>query len=309
MNNSRSILGLPNKGQTCFLNACLQQLLNIEDLRIYVTNYHASECEKNAKCKSQKTKPTPAFCLCCALASLLNQSTKDDALTSICNNLPATLIRGEQNDAHECWHALVTGICESGGTDIIRKIFHGKINSKIQTKCCRGKSGREEEINDLQLEITDCDDLFDALAKFIRVEKLQGDNEYFCRNCRDKTEACKQLKVLKAPKYLTILLKRFETICIDGQFVQRKDDRKIEYPPVLDMTLFMKGKQNRPVLYRLQGVLIHSGGRTNTGHYVSLIENNRYWFECNDAKIDRQTWHHALGFQRSAYILSYKKIN
>ncbi len=299
-NHPRQVLPLPNLGNSCFLNSCLQQLLNIDELNAYHLSHH---CRKQQRSK-------PGFCIECAVSSLLQTDTKNNALSSIFRNLSSimpSLLKGMQNDAYECWVGLVTAIHDKS-TNIVRETFFGEIHSKVQCKDCRCKVGRIEEISELQLEITDASDLLDALTLFTTEERLVGANKYSCMNCEKKTYAMKKLTIFKAPKYLTIVLKRFKHVSIRGKYIEQKDKRVIEYPLVLDVTPFMNKRRQYKckILYELHGVLVHMGSTTN-GHYISIIKNdNNVWFHCNDTIIIPMSENKVL--EQTAYMLFYKKI-
>ena len=49
-----------------------------------------------------------------------------------------------------------------------------------------------------------------GLEKFITPELLDRDNAYFCTNCKRKVAARKRFTIHKAPKVLTLQLKRFD---------------------------------------------------------------------------------------------------
>ncbi len=300
-NHPRQVLPLPNLGNSCFLNSCLQQLLNIDELNAYHLSHH---CRKQQRSK-------PGFCIECAVSSLLQTNTKNNALSRIFRNLSSimpSLLKGMQNDAYECWVGLVTAIHDNSITNIVRETFFGKIHSKVQCKDCRCKVGRIEEISELQLEITDVSDLLSALTLFTVPERLVGANKYSCMNCEKKTYAIKKLTIFKAPKYLTIVLKRFKHVSIGGKYIEQKDKRIIEYPLVLDVTPFMNKRRQYKckILYELHGVLVHMGSTTNNGHYISIIKNDNVWFHCSDTIIIPISENKVL--EQTAYMLFYKKI-
>ena len=48
-----------------------------------------------------------------------------------------------------------------------------------------------------------------ALENYIKPEKLEGVNQYFCSKCEEKNDAEKGLKLEKSPELLSIALSRF----------------------------------------------------------------------------------------------------
>ena len=85
-----------------------------------------------------------------------------------------------------------------------------------------------------------------ALLRFTAVELLDnGSKVYQCERCKQKVKAVKQLTVFKAPSVLTVHLKRFEA------YRSEKIDKKVEFPPAIDMKPFVSG----PYVSRLTLVL------------------------------------------------------
>ena len=115
-------------------------------------------------------------------------------------------------------------------------------------KCaqCSHCSDKFDPFLDLSLDISRADSLQRALLRFTAVELLDnGSKVYQCERCRQKVKAVKQLTVFKAPSVLTVHLKRFEP------HRSEKIDKKVEFPPAIDMKPFVSG----PYVSRLTLVL------------------------------------------------------
>ena len=110
---------------------------------------------------------------------------------------------------------------------------------------------------------------------------------YRCSHCQQKVTAVKRLTVHRPPPCLTIHLKRF-------QFVQLYGGSKIKGPvqftETLDMAPYLSfpdtAKLDGSHLYRLHGVLVHSGSSTDCGHYYSFNKSaSGQWYRCDDTHV------------------------
>ena len=117
--------------------------------------------------------------------------------------------------------------------NIVKCLFEGTL--LLQTCClnCEGLRQRYENFQDISVPVqntksennegrgnnlSDSEDESDqglnlswAISKFASMERLYGDNKYFCDNCATLTEADISTYFEKLPQVLTIHLKRFQT--------------------------------------------------------------------------------------------------
>ena len=88
-------------------------------------------------------------------------------------------------------------------------------------------------------------------------EKLEGDNKYDCRKCKQYTNAVKSLSLKDPPMNLIVNLKKFD---INGAKIKAK----IEYPYTLNLGDYIKttGRRSRSKngnIYELYAVINHEG--------------------------------------------------
>jgi ubiquitin carboxyl-terminal hydrolase 36/42 len=115
-------------------------------------------------------------------------------------------------------------------------------------------------------------------------------------SCDDKVTARKKLTIYKAPKSLTVHLKRFSFQ--DGHI--SKVDKMITYKEQLDIRPHMTEGQekNVPGIYKLLAVIVHSGATTHSGHYVAYIKSsNGLWYCMNDTSVSLYDGHQYLLLQ------------
>ena len=77
-----------------------------------------------------------------------------------------------------------------------------------------------------------------ALENYLKPEKLEGENQYFCGKCNIKVDATKGSKFTEFPKILTLHLNRFD---LDyNTFKRKKLNNKMTFPLILNMNKFLK---------------------------------------------------------------------
>lgn len=103
-------------------------------------------------------------------------------------------------------------------------------------------------------------------------------------SCDDKVAARKRLTIYKAPRTLTVHLKRFSF----KNGLINKIDKMITYKEQLDIRPYMTDGQQQSIhqIYNLSAVIVHSGPTTHSGHYVAYIKSsNGMWYCMNDASV------------------------
>jgi ubiquitin carboxyl-terminal hydrolase 47 len=77
-----------------------------------------------------------------------------------------------------------------------------------------------------------------AFTNFLKIEKLEKDNQYFCSKCDKKVDAHKYLKFTKMPQILFLQMNRFEYDYMAES--RRKICDRVSFPIYLDMNPFLK---------------------------------------------------------------------
>jgi len=117
------------------------------------------------------------------------------------------------------------------------------------------------------------------------------------------------------PKYLFIVLGRFSSPDCQGGRSLRKDTSEIEVPAHLDMSEFVCSYNPQKYKYVLKGIVIHLGS-IHGGHYVSVVkasiqERSGVWCSCNDTTVVEETnfieekLNHPI-VKHNAYVLFYE---
>jgi ubiquitin carboxyl-terminal hydrolase 8 len=187
---------------------------------------------------------------------------------------------------------------------IIKKLFSGMIHNTIKCDYCGNISHKYDSFSTLQLNINNCNDIYDCLDEYIKEEQIDSKNIVKCDFCGMKNRAHKKTNLCDMPKILIIHLKRF--MVNNYGVVTRKISNLIKYPIELDISKYSEGK------YKLFAVnMHHSLGHANNmnyGHYTSIVKNrnNNKWYHYDDdseLEIVEDVLH------KNAYMLFYYKIN
>lgn len=159
-------------------------------------------------------------------------------------------------------------------------------------------SKKYEHFNNLTLEFSGTN-LVENLDLFFKNENL--DSGLMDEKTNKKYKVCKTLKIVNAPKYLFITLKKYNNSL-------KKNNHYYTFPfKNLDFSKYCLGYDNYECLYNLIGIICHIGSM-NFGHYYSIIKKNNKWFLMNDDEIsefDIETNKNRIF--NNAYILLYKK--
>ncbi|PIN25571.1 Ubiquitin carboxyl-terminal hydrolase [Handroanthus impetiginosus] len=307
-------VGLANLGNTCFMNSVLQCFTHtVPLLHGVLSDKHLahSDCEKEG------------FCILCALRELAFYSVTSVNLVispyKLVENLSyfsSDFQKYQQEDAHEflqcfldklesCHNSKHRGCTCSQSDNIVKRVFGGRLVSKLKCCNCNHCSDTYEPSIDLSLEIKDASDLLTSLKSFTKVEKIEDqETRYTCENCKEQVSIEKQLSFDQAPSVAAFHLKRFEA---DGSLVQ-KIDKHVAFPLDLDLLPFTStGKINEAELkYVLYAIVVHDGLTLSSGHYYSFIRLcPNLWCKFDDSKVMLVCEEYVLS--QEAYILFYAK--
>ncbi|XP_058191335.1 ubiquitin carboxyl-terminal hydrolase 20-like [Rhododendron vialii] len=307
--------GLANLGNTCFLNAILQCFTHTVPLvQGLKSSDHPSPCDRE----------TEGFCVLCALRSLIELSlTSKGSIVSPwrlfdnLNYISSDFRRFQQEDAHEflqclldrlescCTYSKTRDTCSSEDENLVKRVFGGRLISKLQCCNCGHCSDTYEPLIDLSLEIENVSDLPSALESFTKVEKIEdSETKFTCENCKEEVSLEKQLMLDRAPSVAAFHLKRFKNY---GSYVE-KIDKHVEFPLELDLLPYIDDSQNNDVelKYDLYAIVVHSGFSSTSGHYYCFIRSGPdSWYRLDDSKVTRVREEYVLS--QEAYILFYAK--
>ncbi|KAF5357773.1 hypothetical protein D9756_001634 [Leucocoprinus leucothites] len=273
-------VGLKNQGATCYMNSLLQSL--------FCTRYFRRAVYQ---IPTEDDSPTESVPL--ALQRVfyhLQTSDQPVGTTELTKSFGwKSLDSFLQHDVQEFNRVLQDKLeSKMKGTKAegaIAKLFVGKMKSYIKCVNVDYESSRIEEFNDIQLNVKGMKTLHDSFKDYVAVETLDGENKYHAEGY-GLQDAKKGIIFESFPPVLHLQLKRFE-YDIQRDAMVKINDRH-EFPFEIDLAEFLdpSADPSQPCVYKLHGVLVHSGD-LHGGHYFALIkpDANTRWLKFDDDRV------------------------
>jgi ubiquitin C-terminal hydrolase len=278
--------GFVNLGNTCYLNAGLQMIIQNKDLcNLILENSQHSEILKKIE----------FFIL-----SYYNNNNENNNIISpqiikeLVENKKELFMGCSQQDSTE-FIIYFLNIIDDELLKINKKLtvnlIYG-IEFNIRIKCkllnCLTIYNNKEYNNFLILNIDNDDKTLDDIyLKFKSGEKLDGDNKFYCEKCKDKRIASKRSNIENFSNHLIIWIKRFN---VNNNYISKNCQ-------LLDFPLTWKNKI-------LRGFIIHYGN-INGGHYIYISFINNNWIVFDDSNIILINDEQLKQLLPNAYVLYY----
>ncbi|KAM4022643.1 ubiquitin carboxyl-terminal hydrolase 1 [Anomaloglossus baeobatrachus] len=180
---------------------------------------------------------------------------------------------------------------ETSEFELVEKLFQGQL--VLRTRCleCECFTERREDFQDISVPVQESDtpkpqDSSDispdprqeiktlkwAISQFASVERIVGEDKYFCETCHHYTEAERSLLFDKIPEIVTIHLKCFAAKSSD--FDCYGGLSKVNTPLLTPLQLSLEEWSTKPSrdLYGLFAVVMHSGVTISSGHYTAYVK-------------------------------------
>uniref|UniRef100_A0A8C1GE26 Ubiquitin carboxyl-terminal hydrolase n=1 Tax=Cyprinus carpio TaxID=7962 RepID=A0A8C1GE26_CYPCA len=184
---------------------------------------------------------------------------------------------------------------EQSGLDVLKWMFQGQL--VLRTRCleCECFTERREDFQDISVPVQEKDNsssdsdnsqispdpkpelktLKWAISQFASVERIMGEDKYFCETCNHYTEAERSLLFDKTPEVITIHLKCFAANGseMDPYAGLSKVNTPLQTPLKLSLHEWcaQPDSPDRSHHYELFAVVMHSGVTISSGHYTTCI--------------------------------------
>jgi len=343
------MIGLKNRGNTCYLNTAIQCLYNLSNLTEYfvLNNYlndmknRYLELKKNNKSLNEILFSKEYGKLVNAIFSSTEGSIEPKSLHEIIQKYNNTFVGYEQQDSHEALALFLdqlheglkydidisyTGIIENKIDELmvesiqqwknnlgnkyskIAELFFGQFINKVISLDEVNKndvvSKTFEMFNMLNIPIYG-KTIYDSLSKYFEKEILE--TKFFDEKTKQNISVYKQIKLMMIPKYLIIVLKRYNNNSFGNLY---KSNNIISFPiDGLNLSSYSEGYETINSNLKLVSIGCHQGV-LHGGHYYAICrtkENKWYRYDDDDVKefsIDT----HQIEIFKFGYILIYEKI-
>jgi hypothetical protein len=232
----------------------------------------------------------------------LNTNNNDIGETSLYSNFDLTIQNTSKAIQFKTLTELINHLKSSDEKQFSIKLVWNndiKLNIKIFDKKLKNLHQIGNSFSNNNEYCQESTNIDDCLKLFSKSEKLDHQNEWYCPKCKKHQEATKQIFLWKLPKYLIIILKRFQAHKQDSskypEWVQSKYNyflqNHVTYEKIntfidfplhnLDMSNYIydplkHSKNNNEYIYDLNSVINHLGDSLYSGHYTAFSR-------CHDA--------------------------
>eukprot|EP00754_Rhynchopus_humris_P021934 Rhum_TRINITY_DN14766_c6_g1::Rhum_TRINITY_DN14766_c6_g1_i1::g.115023::m.115023/K11855/USP36_42; ubiquitin carboxyl-terminal hydrolase 36/42 len=276
--------GLPNRGNTCYVNAVLQCLLKGTPLAAAL---HHPASPRHRCPNESPARPRP--CYICLLRGL-SERWGAPATAAVCDGVASigAFRRNRQEDGHEFFRKLVdhltlvyvgahdrrTAALEQ--TTLPNRLFGGWLRSSVACGSCGAVSNVYQPFIDLQIPLQQPSLVDNLTDMFTCPDRLSG---YRCAACGVEGRAEKRLGLHACPPALVVQLQRFQHTAHGT----RKERRPVPFPRRLDLQPFISNDcLVTPTAYELSAYVLHSGPSMHSGHYTAVVHQRGAWVHYND---------------------------
>jgi len=307
---SNGYVGLRNLGNTCYINATIQQLYNMPKFRYGI--FSAGSDMMTTKKDDAEGQLLSELWNMFSWLDLSNRQAYDPY--GFCkayrhNNEPVDVL--VQMDASEFFTSLCEQIEEAlkdtPQKGLLGDVFGGKVCEQLVCLGgCNRVNEKREPFHILALDVQNYRSLYDACEAYVQGEVLE---DFRCEECQKQVKTRKRAALCDMSNTLIISLKRFEFDY--NTFTRRKLNDYFEFPEHLDLWPYsVEGIEQRdaagmkPVVrqylehpqqyyeYALRGAVVHMGS-AETGHYYSFIKERQprcngqdcQWLRFDDALV------------------------
>lgn len=286
---------LKNCGASCYMNATIQCLYNIQPL----TDYLLTSVNKNWY---PQNNLIPLYIDLIRAITIspqkIVQPLQAFAAQTRQRMSQVTQRKGaQQEDASEFLGLMINDLSDTTQhNDFFELLFNTRyMQSQVyeQPVAYKTESVEREPLPYLPLIAKNNKDLTQCLRQFF-IDTIEGGKIYN--------------EIIYAPDVLILSLKRFEFAKTASKIANA-----ITIPRTINLYDFVYEKENHnrdDYTYELIGAIIHGGGISG-GHYTAYIQewNTGEWYLCDDSTIKKTTINDALNKIKTGYIYFYRKGN
>lgn len=268
--NPLGYVGLENLGNTSYINSLLQQLFAINSFKEAVLTIPNPQGTSNE--------------LQQVFGVLRERSCKYFCPRTFCSRVKAS--PDDSKEAKEFMTQLFTNLeDEFKGTadeNLLDDLFGTSLSTRITCKNCDQMNETLSSPYVFQLNIDQHSTIVEGLQAYTIPEELKGESSLNCTKCGLKTEATKEVAIIKFPHYIFIELRRFV-----HEPTLAKLTKYCEFPFEIDMGHFSLKKTE--AVYSLKGIVVHTGS-AKKGRFCALTKSRKEpeeWLQFDGKKVTK----------------------
>ena len=121
--------------------------------------------------------------------------------------------------------------------------------------------------------------LIDCFVYNQKIDIMQGENQMWCRGCRQNAPSQYMTLLYSGPKYLILILNRGKGNIFNV---------KLNFTEILDIGNFVTMKQSNNLIYHLYAIVTHLGPSSMGGHFIAFCKSpiDNQWYKYNDAIVE-----------------------
>ena len=185
----------------------------------------------------------------------------------------------------------------------LRNSYNQSINSSLISNYLNPstyilpQNGNTNLISTLRTEESKKVTLYDCFKEFIKGELLAGQNQIYCNNCNQSSDAQLTYEIIKPPNVFILIINR-------GRGNTFKCD--LDFPQNFDLNKYLGINNNNKNIYDLIGVISHLGESSMEGHFIAYCKHfDEKWYIFNDSIVNK--YDISKKFSGIPYILFYKR--
>ncbi|XP_031696760.1 ubiquitin carboxyl-terminal hydrolase 48-like [Anarrhichthys ocellatus] len=228
--DKNTFVGLTNLGATCYVNTFLQVWFHNLELRRSLYQCHNSRAEEH---NTESDYKPQSICEHLQYLFTLMQNSNRKYIDPSGLVKALDLDTGQQQDAQEFSKLFLSlledTLSEQKNPDlqnVIQRQFCGQFSYVTVCNECGRSSALPSRFYELELNIQGNKNLTECVTEFLKEEKLDGENRYFCESCQTKQSATRRIRLHSIPPTLNLQLMRF---VFDRSAIVVQDKKYIQF--------------------------------------------------------------------------------
>lgn len=285
--------GLNNLGNTCFFNAVLQMLYQCTVLNnlILTNNFEGKLINLYQDFLktyiNSKNSFSPTSIIQYTTSTLGRNGLQCEDAEQYLNYIIDTLIDELLICVKKYTYTLINK--QLTVESLIKNLFTIKIKKTITCPLCNYVTESNDDINKFYLSFTSRTRTMNDMINDYLNETLDNDNKWKCDNCNKYVNAHIIRDIVKMPKYLIIVVKRYDN-----------NNNKINTSINMSNKIILNSE-----IFYTRGIIYHEGS-TNGGHYTYFgNKGSMYeplWYHYNDASVTQ-----VINIVTTGYVYLYVK--